>query len=296
MKRFFFYLLLILIPLLSQCSPRSGEGGRSDTDESAGSPADSESGEGFSLFFPRKVERSNLPGSLDLEIPVGKKEEVRLGARYYLSNPDLPTILYFHGNAEVADDLAHLRDDFETAGANLFVVDYRGYGWSSGEPTLQNLLEDVDPVLDFFFSLIQERTRNQTVFLLGRSLGALPATRAALISKGRFSGLILESAPSDIKGLLQSQGVPVQDSGSLEKYDLAEKLKMVALPVLILHGTGDSLIPPEHARRNLQALSPERSRILWIEEGGHNDLPLFRDIYFGGIADFLKAYSRDTGK
>ncbi|MEQ9365367.1 MAG: alpha/beta fold hydrolase, partial [Leptospirales bacterium] len=135
---------------------------------------------------------------------------VSLGARWYLNDSNLPTVLIFHGNGETVPDFNFVARGFlELARLNVFVVDYRGYGWSTGRPTLRSLIEDARPVVRFFLRTLEEQNaatgaRPPRPILFGRSLGSAPASEiAASELAGNFSGLILDSGFSDIRLLLQ---------------------------------------------------------------------------------------------
>src|SRR4051812_29019211 len=81
------------------------------------------------IFFPRRESRPPTGGAEDVDIEVAPG--VRLGGRFYPANPLWPTILYFHGNGEVASDHDPIAPLYhERAQANLLVVDFRGYGRS----------------------------------------------------------------------------------------------------------------------------------------------------------------------
>src|SRR5216117_3421822 len=100
------------------------------------------------LFHPRSAQpgRSRLPNVSDGSIPVGG--DVSLGYRFYKHRTGEPLIVYFHGNGEIAPDYDHFVGEFHHAGAALMVVDYRGYGWSTGRPLASTLLSDAEKVAD----------------------------------------------------------------------------------------------------------------------------------------------------
>src|SRR5258708_2866958 len=86
------------------------------------------------MFYPRPDPFPPPPGATDHLIEVGP--DAAIGARFYAFDPALPTILYFHGNGEVVSDHDTLAPLYRQAGANLFVAEFRGYGRSTGQPTL----------------------------------------------------------------------------------------------------------------------------------------------------------------
>ena len=98
-----------------------------------------------SIFYPRQ---SNIPMDEKDHI-VSTFDGEKVGIRLFLKDKNLPTILFFHGNAELAqeyDDLAEFYNKFDM---NFIVADYRGYGLSSGSPNKENLHEDSKTIFKY---------------------------------------------------------------------------------------------------------------------------------------------------
>ncbi len=96
------------------------------------------------LFFPGGAQSLRPRGALDLMIAVPGAE---LHARWHRATAAQATILLFHGNGEVVADYDSAARSFATAGAELLVVDFRGYGQSTGTPTLRDAIEDARRVV-----------------------------------------------------------------------------------------------------------------------------------------------------
>ena len=101
-----------------------------------------------SIFFPRSDQRPPPAGARDLSIEVDAGIDV--AARFYVQDAANPTVLYFHGNGEVAADHDDIAPFYHAIGLNLFVAEFRGYGQSNGQPSYEALVEDAHPVVDFF--------------------------------------------------------------------------------------------------------------------------------------------------
>jgi len=102
------------------------------------------------LFFPRKVSiPDNLPESIKV-LNFNINKEILIGGYYFLQDENLPSILLFHGNGEVALEYLYFRDLFFECGINLAVVDFRGYGHSTGKSDLDNLIKDGMPIYNEF--------------------------------------------------------------------------------------------------------------------------------------------------
>mmetsp|Transcript_41958 Transcript_41958/g.75126 ORF Transcript_41958/g.75126 Transcript_41958/m.75126 type:complete len:588 (+) Transcript_41958:149-1912(+) len=156
-------------------------------------------------FVPRPVEV--MPSIRQLDARVKVDEEVELGARFFLQlqagTPSLnkPMLLYFHGNAETVDtykDPAAFKP-IQDSGASALIVDFRGYGFSSGAPSFVTMHTDARRFCDELPSLFKQKGLPWPwpgrLFLLGRSLGSIIACHLAAVRADVFSGgIILESA------------------------------------------------------------------------------------------------------
>ena len=236
------------------------------------------------IFFPRKTARRAFANATDYDIPVG--DGVTVGARFHLRDGSWPTVLYFHGNGETVPDYDTISFAFAECGLNLFVADYRGYGWSSGRPSLRTILPDAHRVAEFFFDLLPEGAPKP--FLMGRSLGSLCASDLADRLRDRFAGVIVESGFSDIRPVLALFGFPPAESDLVGEYfSNRDKLARADVPVLIIHGDLDTLISSDAARENFAAIGHERKALKLLSQAGHNDLLAFAPEYFGAIREFV---------
>ncbi|XXX73744.1 alpha/beta hydrolase [Sorangium sp. So ce134] len=248
------------------------------------------------VFYPRQGRNIPPASATDYDIPVAPG--VTVGARWHLADPQNPTVLAFHGNGETVPDYDDIAEGWRDIGLNLFIVDYRGYGWSGGRPTLRSLHDDPAKVAGFFERELAEKSRAAGLdrppapLLFGRSLGSSPASRIASERGGAYRALILESGFSDVRHLLALFGIELGDlrDEAHRRFSNPELLKRVEIPVLSLHGAHDSLLPPFHARENHAAVPHEEKELRLIDGAGHNDILLFASAYFGAIRDFLRKH------
>lgn len=239
------------------------------------------------LFYPRP-DRSPAPaGATDLLLEVAPG--VSLGARWYRTGADVPTLLYFHGNGEVVGDHDDIAPLYHRIGVDLFVVDYRGYGRSGGRPSFVSLVADAHPVAERFHALLDEAGMGGPRFLMGRSLGSHPALELAARRADRFRGLILESAAADMRRLVARFATPAPEAETEALVAAHEaKIASVSLPALMLHGEHDTLIPVDHARRVHDLMRSSERSLVVIPRAGHNDiLWVGGERYFGAIRDFV---------
>jgi fermentation-respiration switch protein FrsA (DUF1100 family) len=197
----------------------------------------------------------------------------------YLPNPDATfTVLFSHGNAEDIGDDQPLLERIRAAGFAVLAYDYQGYGTSEGKPTERHAYDDEDAAYNF---LVQTKHIQPTkIIAFGRSVGSGPA--ADLASRRPVAGLILESAfTSAFRVMTRVSVFP------FDRFDNLYKVKKVHRPVLIIHGTQDSVINVVHGRE-LFAAANEPKLALWVEGANHNDVA-----FVGGArySDTLKAFA-----
>ena len=130
------------------------------------------------MFHPRPDWRPPPDGASDHRLPT--PDGINLAGRLYPHEQASPSILFFHGNGEVASDYDTAAHLYNEIGINLFVADFRGYGQSEGTSTISNMVSDSHAVLDGFTNLLRgEGRRTGPLFVMGRSLGSYSAVELA---------------------------------------------------------------------------------------------------------------------
>ncbi|MFX0106063.1 MAG: alpha/beta fold hydrolase, partial [Candidatus Hodarchaeota archaeon] len=145
------------------------------------------------VFFPRKSPEPTLLDSNTKILKLKISKNIITGGFFYLNDYDFPTILLFHGNGEIAADYQYFLDFFFDCGVNLAVVDFRGYGFSSGEPIYSSLITDAMPIYNEFYKWLIEENLKDSLFLLGRSLGSACASEIGAHNPNNLRGIIFES-------------------------------------------------------------------------------------------------------
>ena len=197
------------------------------------------------VFYPRREWISPAHGAKDYLVPV--EAGISISCRFYPVNQNAPCILFFHGNGEVASDYDAITPLYHRLGISLFVADYRGYGLSNGRPSFSSMIRDAEAILEFFLSNVRGDARIP-LFLMGRSLGTHSAV--ALVSRfpEHFRGLIVESGAANIARLLTRLGFPLDDPRLRDFQEAAlARIQAISLPILVIHGERDSLIPATEA-------------------------------------------------
>jgi pimeloyl-ACP methyl ester carboxylesterase len=220
---------------------------------------------------------------------------VAVSGRLHRANLTGPTVLFFHGNGEIASDYDGISPLYTGLGINLLVVDYRGYGSSDGQPTASHLLADAVQVYEQTGSLLVEHELKTTrLFVMGRSLGSAAAIEIARHAGRGIAGLIIESGFADTLPLLATLGLRWELEGAGETrngFGNLDKAAQVHRPTLIIHGEEDRLIPIENAHALYEHSGAVDKRLVTIPRAGHNDL-LFtgQKPYSEALRAFISTY------
>ncbi|MDX1608920.1 MAG: alpha/beta fold hydrolase [Halofilum sp. (in: g-proteobacteria)] len=229
-------------------------------------------GQSGMVFLPEVPERSvrTTPGAAGLDyepVRIETADGERL-AGWFVPGPtaDAPVVLFLHGNAGNIGHRIETLELLHTAGAASLIIDYRGYGDSSGHPTERGTYRDAQAAWRW---LVDRRgVAPGRIVVFGRSLGG--AVAAWLAAHERPAGLVLEAAFTSIVELGRHHywWAPV---GLLSRfrYPTARYLRDVECPVLVAHARHDEIVPFAHAEK-LAAIRPPVVELLELE-GGHND-------------------------
>ncbi len=232
----------------------------------------------------------DVPGySIEVE------EGIKINCGFWASGKEDPSILYFHGNGETVASHDWIAPFYNQRGINLFVADYRGYGSSNGEPTISNMIGDAHTIFKGFREIIRKEGFKQSLFLMGRSLGSMPAIELAFNYQGEICGLIVESGAANnfrrlwnYLGITEKEAVLGEESLFLNKV----KIRQVHKPTLIIHGEYDQIISVKEGEELYQDSGARDKEILIIPGADHNDVMVVKQsLYFDTIEKFIKAHS-----
>ncbi|MFH1020140.1 MAG: alpha/beta hydrolase [Pseudomonadota bacterium] len=248
------------------------------------------------LFCPRQDTTAPPAGAQDHGIEV--EPGVVLGGRFFLTaDPAAVNILFFHGNGEVAGDYDDAGPRYNAQGINFLAVDYRGYGVSTGTPTVTAMIQDAHRVLHWVQAWLAGQERTGPLVVMGRSLGSVSAIELAA-SEEAVAGLIVESGIARTLPLLLTLGLDVQALGidEADGFGNLEKIARVQKPTYILHAQHDQIIPIFLAEE-LQSVCGARSKEFQMIPGAdHNNIPARTGtLYFQAIKQFLKRAGKSHG-
>ena len=244
------------------------------------------------VFYPRKTA---IPNNLGPNVEILKfhiDDDVLIGGFFYKNDKNLPTILLFHGNGEVALDYRSIAPIFYKCNVNLAVVDFRGYGFSSGDPFYTSLISDAMPIFTEFTEWMDERNLLDSLFILGRSLGSICAAEIGAHNPTKLRGIIFESGFASTYNMMVNLfrvSSPYLTPESLNEYSNHTRVRKFSKSTLIIHGTSDWIIPPTEAELLYKNL-PDNidKKLLLIEGAGHNNILSFEKEYFSPLSDFIK--------
>jgi len=202
------------------------------------------------------------------------------GLHFYREDPK-GLILYFHGNTRSIKGWAKYARDFYRYDYDVVLVDYRGFGKSTGKRSEKEMLND----MQFIYEKLANQYSEHHMIVYGRSLGSGFATKIASENKPRY--LILDSPYYNFARAVE-RFLPFLPIRFVLRYHLRTDnwIRHVNCHTYIIHGTKDWLIPIRQSEA-LQKINPGKITLIRIHGGGHNNLPSF-DEYHNFIRDILK--------
>ncbi|CAI5737019.1 unnamed protein product [Peronospora destructor] len=265
------------------------------------------------LYFPTipgtsRLTKDNPPGcrhpgefSIDYEdLMIPCKDGVKINA-WLMKQRDhttCPTLIFFHGNAgNIGYRLPNAVQLYRKVGANILLVDYRGFGHSEGDPSEKGLKLDAEAAIDALYARTDIDTSKLVAF--GRSLGGAVSVYLAKKEPSRVAAIILENTFLSISAMVDAlmPFLTYVKSVVLRIYWNNElDIQKVKQPILFIAGIQDELVPHFHMER-LCSLATSSQRVMWypVSNGTHNDTWLRGGSkYYAELRKFLNTLSGDT--
>jgi len=219
---------------------------------------------GHTFNFPIPFKEINLAVNNDKTISIVQftvPDSVRKGL-----------VLYFHGNRRNIERYAPFASNFTKNNYEVWMMDYPGFGKSTGDRSEQILYDDALQ----FYKMARARFSKDSIIIYGKSLGTGIACQLASVRDCKR--LILEAPYYSIDALFRHYAFMYPISWIMH-YHLPsyQYLQRVDAPVTIFHGANDEVIPYSHSKRLLKMAKPG-AELITIEKGKHNtlnDFPLF---------------------
>jgi pimeloyl-ACP methyl ester carboxylesterase len=174
------------------------------------------------------------------------------------------------------------------------VVDFRGYGFSSGNPFYTSLITDALPIYNEFHKWIVNNNYNDSVFVLGRSLGSICASEIGAHNPESLHGIIFESGFASIydmmSRLFRVSGEQITPE-FLSKYSNDTRIRKFVKPTLVIHGSLDWIIPKYQGKLIFENLPDGIEKKLVIIEGaGHNNIFSYENEYITPLKEFINKF------
>mgnify|MGYP002821069413 CR=1 FL=1 len=202
----------------------------------------------FTYFFQRNLlyhpgENNYFGDKLIVSIErvqIKTKDNLKLLSWYHRKNLDeYKTILFLHGNAGSLENRIHKINHFKNMNVNFLIIAWRGFSGNDGKPTEKGLYEDASSAITWLKS---QGIKESNIIIYGESLGTGVATEIA--QNKNFAGIILESPFTSMidAGKDKYPYLPVRLLLK-DKYESDKKMKNINIPVLIMHGKVDDIVP-----------------------------------------------------
>ena len=228
------------------------------------------------IFFPSdrpgpEAGLSFLAGTADVRLKyVPRPDGRRLAA--YDARPrdpedDGPVVIFFHGNAGNIAYRAPLVEEFaRTTRTRTVLFDYSGYGGNEGSPSEAEVVRDGLAVFDHVAAEVSPRR----IVLYGESLGG--AVALAVASERPCGGVVTQSSFASVSSLALKiyPWMPLGSWLARRSFPSDERIAGLDVPVLVVHGTRDEIIPFSEGEK-LHRAAPAGTELLTVEGAGHND-------------------------
>ena len=227
--------------------------------------------------------------SISLETEDGEK----LDSWFLEHENPAATVLYFGGNGFLMLKSKPLIQAYSNIPVNLMLFDYRGYGLSSGQPTVAGIQKDAKAAFDF--------ARNQTIsstdklFIHGHSMGSFLSASTAY--EQEISGYVMESPITEVTDWTRNlvprllrPFIRFDIDDALANESNLGKVSQINTPLLLISGSSDEITPSSMAEKLEKNSASEEKTLVIIEGGNHNNLPTFQQyrnalISFYGLSD-----------
>ncbi len=232
------------------------------------------------IYFPTPAVARDDLGTLIVESGGERLRLWRVGP--HTDEPSAPAVVYFGGNAESVDGNA---EDFERAFPKhaIYLVNYRGYGGSTGTPSEAGFFADAEAIHD----VIAARHPGAGITVIGRSLGSGVATYLASVRA--VARLVLVTPFDSLVNVarLHFRWLPV---GLLlrDRFESIERVRVGAVraPTLIVIAAQDEVVPAERGEALVAAFPPAQVTVLRLGSAQHNTVGMFPE-YLRALAQFI---------
>jgi uncharacterized protein len=196
-------------------------------------------------------------------------------------------LLFLHGNGEnIAANLNQAKI-FQELGFSVLLMDYRGYGLSEGEfPSETQVYEDAQAAWDYLTQ--SQKINPKNIIIYGHSLGGAIAINLA-VEHPEAAGLIVEGTFTSIKDMAKYKKIYQIFPLSLilhQKFDSINKVKSLKIPLLLIHGTADDVVPSVMSQLLFDQAQVPKQILIIPDADHHNAATVGAETYRQAVNDF----------
>jgi len=208
---------------------------------------------------------------------------------WFIPGKGKTVMLFFHGNGGNISHRVEKNNLLCHSQISSLMIDYNGYGWSHGEPSEEACYRNALASWDY---LTQKRHTDPTqIVLFGESLGGAVAIDLAM--RREVGAIILESTFTNI-GMVIERFVPGIATHLKGKFDSLSKISNIHVPLLMLHGDEDELVPYELGQELFKTAN-EPKEFFTIKGAHHNDTyDVGGKPYFQTVHRFINKFINQT--
>ena len=221
------------------------------------------------LFLPADYHYKFDMPFREIDLPVTKEKNLSIVEFTIPDSVCRGIVLYFHGNMMNINRYAHFAGYFREHGYEVWMMDYPGFGKSTGARTEQIICDDALRL----YRMARARFSSDSIIIYGKSIGT--GVASLLASEVNCKRLILETPFYSIEALAKHYffiyPVPLMAKYKFPIYQYFEKIKT---PITIFHGSNDEVIPYRQSKR-LVELNKTNVELITLDKGKHNNLAEF---------------------
>jgi len=221
------------------------------------------------LFHPEKLPKDfvfQYENQVVEEYNVQLYEKVLINGLHFKTKHPKGVVFYLKGNSRSIKGWGKFAVDFTLHGWDVIMMDYRGFGKSTGKRTQKTMKDDVQAI----YNKIKENVDEKYIIVYGRSLGTGLATKIASTNNPK---MLILTCPYYSMSKNVKRYLPFIPLGLVMRYSMPtyKWIKYVKCPIKIIHGTNDRVIPMKSSFK-LSKINPKLTRVYPIIDGGHKNL------------------------
>lgn len=204
--------------------------------------------------------------------------------------PTKKVVLYLHGNAGTLFNRVDAANELSQQGINVFLIDYRGYGLSDGSISESGFYIDSQSALNWL--MVVKGFNVDDITVLGRSIGSVAAMKIAVDNS--ISSIILISPISNASAMAREMNMSVISPFAFRALDNIQRAKHLQIPLMIIHGDKDIMVPIDQGRHVFDAaslLSDDEKLFITVKGATHHNVQkISGDQYWPQIMTFIQKH------